>query len=255
MSIVSNPPRVVELAHIHNFRDLGGYRTASGHVTRWRTMYRADGIYRLSGPDLDAVRALGLRTVVDLRTEGELEARGRFPVEEHPVGYHHLSIMDVIWPAEEAPAAGFAEFLLGRYLDMLSTGEDRVAGVFHVLAVPGAMPAVFHCAAGKDRTGIIAALLLASMGVPDDVVVADYALTAEAMERMRAWASAHDPESVKLLAEVPAAHLAAEPAAIQGLLVALRQRHGSIRKYLSTIGVGTAVLGAIAAAFLEPADG
>jgi hypothetical protein len=73
------------------------------------------------------------------------------------------------------------------------------------------------------------------------------------MERMRAWAAANDPESVKLLAEVPAAHLAAEPAAIQGMLATLRQRHGSIREYLASIGVGTAVLTAIAASWLEPA--
>src|SRR6478735_6927237 len=84
--------RHVMLESAFNFRDLGGYPAGDGRRTRWRTLFRADGLHRLTEPDLDILRRLGLSTVIDLRTENELVERGRFPIEAHPVGYHHLSL-------------------------------------------------------------------------------------------------------------------------------------------------------------------
>src|SRR3954451_1702516 len=89
--------RHVALESAFNFRDLGGYPAGEGRRTRWRTLFRSDGLHRLTPADVEILRGLGLRTVIDLRTGDELEERGRFPVDAHPVGYHHLSLMDVIW--------------------------------------------------------------------------------------------------------------------------------------------------------------
>ena len=75
----SDPRRLIRLDAVHNFRDVGGYPTADGRTTRWRTLFRADGLYRLAGDDLEIVRALGLRTVIDLRTDGELADAARSP--------------------------------------------------------------------------------------------------------------------------------------------------------------------------------
>jgi len=241
---VTDLPRVIALEHIHNLRDLGGYPTADGRRTRWRTLFRADGLHRLSGDDLEDVRALGLRTVVDLRSDRELAERGRFPVAEHPVSYHHVSLIDVTWDQEEATGLELdvAGFLLEKYLEILESGEHRLAELFQVLALPEALPAVFHCAAGKDRTGIVAALVLSALGVADDVVVADYALTGEAMVRMRRWAEATSPEMAEAFRTQPAAHLAAAPGAMAGVLGVLRDVHGSTRDYLRNVGVSNAVL-------------
>ena len=170
--------RVIPLDAVHNFRDLGGYPTTDGRVTRWRRLFRADGLYRLTPEDLEVVRELGIHTVLDLRTPNELVERGRFPVEDHPVDFHHLPMIDVIWdPAAFDASQPPADFLLDMYRFMLESAEVRVAKAFQVLAMPGALPAVFHCAAGKDRTGIMAGLVLSSLGVSDADVVADYALT------------------------------------------------------------------------------
>src|ERR1700754_1311488 len=137
--------RHVVLESAFNFRDLGGYPAAGGRRTRWRTLLRADGLHRLTEPDLEILRRLGLCTVIDLRTENELSERGRFPIESHPVGYHHLSLMDVIWDPADAPAnhEPATAFLLGKYIDMVATAEDRVAEAFRILSGPGALPAVF----------------------------------------------------------------------------------------------------------------
>ena len=247
--------RHVTLESAFNFRDLGGYAATPGRRMRWRTIFRADGLHRLTESDLATMRTIGLRTVLDLRTESELSERGRFPVDAHPVGYHNLSLMDVMWDPSEAPAdhEPVTDFLLGKYLEMIESAEGRLAEAFRILAAPGALPAVFHCAAGKDRTGVLAGLLLSSMGVSDDDVVADYVLTAKAMARMQArWADESD-EAKAALAATPAAFLAADPAAMARLLELISDEHGSTRQYVQALGVNASVLADLDAALLEPA--
>src|SRR5689334_2931769 len=97
------PRRRLELEQVFNFRDLGGYRTVDGPQLRWGRVFRADGLHRLTESDLEAVRRLGLRTVIDLRTPAELAERGTFPVDAHPVDFHHLPIIDVVWDPDDLP--------------------------------------------------------------------------------------------------------------------------------------------------------
>jgi len=82
---VHHSDRWVRLHAVHNFRDLGGYPTRDGRSTRWRSVFRADGLYRLTKKDVEIVRELGVRTVIDLRTAKEIEERGRYPVDRHDV--------------------------------------------------------------------------------------------------------------------------------------------------------------------------
>jgi protein-tyrosine phosphatase len=247
--------RHVELESAFNFRDLGGYPAGDDRRTRWRTLFRSDGLHRLTNPDVAVLRRIGLRTVIDLRTGNELEERGRFPVDAHPVGYHHLSLMDVIWDRAEAPAdhEPATEFLLTKYIGMIDTAGDRIVTAFEILAASDAHPAVFHCAAGKDRTGVLAGLLLSTLGVADEDVVADYALTAEVMGRMLAHWRAESQKLESPPPPAPAAFLAADPEAMAGLLALIRAEHGSTRAYVRRLGVAPAVLAALDAALLEPA--
>ncbi len=236
---------------VHNFRDLGGYRLGDGRTIRFGKLFRADGLYRATDRDVDTFDALGLRTVIDLRSSGELADNGAFPVAKHPVAFHHLPILDVTWAEEERPTflddeRGTIDFLLWAYREMLERGGDRVAQALQVLALPESMPAVFHCAAGKDRTGVLAAVLLGALGVDDEVIVRDYALTLAGMERMRAWVEEHHPEMKARMGETPAFMLAAHPQAMRELLAGLRDEHGSIRGFAAGLGVGPAALGELA---------
>jgi protein-tyrosine phosphatase len=241
--LASDPVRLVALEAVHNFRDLGGYATADGRTTLWRTLYRADGLYRLTPADVTALEPLGLRTVIDLRSDSELDERGRFPVDAHPVVFHHLPIVDKTWAHLDAPDYDRDEdFLIWAYQDMLAIGAPRFAAAFEVLAEPGALPAVFHCAAGKDRTGLLAALLLGSLGVSHDDIVADYALTVEGMARFREWAAREWPEWVERMASVPPAYTAALPDAMRHIIDELCTEHGTIRNYVRSIGVSNVTL-------------
>jgi protein-tyrosine phosphatase len=247
----SNPARLVALEAVHNFRDLGGYKTSDGRTTKWRTLFRADGLYRLTPGDVVLLEPLGLRTVIDLRSDTELAERGRFPVDAHPVVFHHLPIIDATWSTTDQPAYQRDEdFLIRAYQEMLTVGAPRFAMAFEALAQPDALPAVFHCAAGKDRTGLLAALLLGSLGVSHDDIVADYALTVEGMARFRVWAAREWPEWTERMASLPPAFTAALPEAMRHIVEELHAEHGSLREYVRSIGVSDATLATLESVLL-----
>ena len=251
--IANHPRRLIGLEAVHNFRDLGGYPTAGGRSTKWRTLFRSDGLYRLRGADdMSRVRQLGLKSVIDLRTEREQREQGIFPIDDIEVTFHHLSIVDVTWSDTETPEFDDeVEFLVWGYRDMLEIGSSRFADAMHVLAQTESLPAVFHCAAGKDRTGVLAALLLSSLGVEDAHICADYGLTQDAMRRSIAWSKVHRPELAERYATIPKAYLAADPRAMQIILTELAQQHGSVRNYVREIGVADATVEALGNLLLE----
>ena len=107
------------------------------------------GLGDLTEADFAIIRALGIRTVIDLRSAEELE-RGRFDVGAHPVTFHHFPIIEKL---PDADAFDRQPGLLGtQYLDMIRDAGASFVSVLEILAAPGSLPAVFHCTAGKDRT-------------------------------------------------------------------------------------------------------
>jgi protein tyrosine/serine phosphatase len=241
--------RLIALEGAVNFRDLGGYATAAGMRMRWRTLFRADGLGELTDSDLSVLRTLGIRTVIDLRSGEELE-RGRFDVDAHPVAFHHFPFLDELPDAEEFDRR--PGFLGSQYREFLSDAGGRIRAALEVLAAPGALPAVFHCTAGKDRTGVLSAIVLSLLGVDEPTVVADYALSGEAMLRLRAKLIVKYPEgrdSIENLDEV----FSADPAQMEQLLDHLKERYGTVDAYVAGLGVQPAVLDGLRAALLEPA--
>jgi protein-tyrosine phosphatase len=237
-SLLDDDRRVVPLFAVHNFRDLGGYPTNDGRHTRWRTLYRADGLYRLTPDDANIVMNLGVRTVVDLRTNNEVRERGTFPVNDHDVAYHHLPIIDATWGETQTPEFDDAvDFLVYAYREMLAEAAPRFADAINLLSQQSVLPAVFHCAAGKDRTGILAALVLGVLGVDESIIAADYGLTRSATTRLRAWARQHQPELADLYDGMPPRFTAADPRAMAIILNDITSRYGSVRNYVREIGV------------------
>lgn len=241
--------RHIDCDGVFNLRDLGGYPTSDGRRVRWRTVFRADGLHRATNAELPAA-ALGWRTVIDLRTHAEHEAGRYAGAAVHPV---HLPMLQDIWDATsfDVDLDDVIVFLTDRYLEMAVTGAAAIGTAFELLASPERLPAVFHCSAGKDRTGVLAALVLTTLGVDDDHIAADYHLSAAAMDRLVDWITANRPEVAEHMARQPQAFLACPPEAIAGFLDALRARHGSTDGYLASIGVTSATLDALRAVLLE----
>jgi protein-tyrosine phosphatase len=240
--------RVIALDGAVNFRDLGGYATLDGRRTRWRVLFRADGLGELSVTDFSILRELGIRTVVDLRSGHEVD-QDRFDVEAHPVDFHHFPFIDQLPNAEQwyrRPG------LLGaQYKEMLDDAAPQIIGALEVLATPDAHPAVFHCTAGKDRTGLLSALVLSLLGVPEETVVADYALSGEAMERLRAKLILKYPDGKDVIADIDEV-FSANPANMVELFAYLHERYGSVAEYAVTVGVPDAVVARLREELLEP---
>lgn len=241
--------RRITLEGAVNFRDLGGYATADGRRTRWRVLFRADGLSELSEGDLSVLRDLGIRTVIDLRSGHEVE-QSRFDVEAHPVDFHHFPFIDQLPDVEDWDRR---PGLLGaQYKEMLGDAAPQIIGALEVLAAPEARPAVFHCTAGKDRTGLLSAIVLSLLGVPEDTVVADYALSGEAMERLRAKLVLKYPDGKDVISGIEEV-FSAEPANMVNLFAYMRERYGTAAEYAAEIGVPEGVVSRLREALLEPA--
>jgi protein-tyrosine phosphatase len=225
--------RHIELEGSFNFRDLGGYHGVDGRPVRWRRLFRADGLYRLSPGDLERLGGLGLRTVVDLRTAGELEARGRIAWPTDDLIFHHLPLMDVLPPDDEYPEWSDPAHVATQYAGMLADGAPAVAAAIDVLCDPAVYPVVFHCMAGKDRTGILAALVLRVLGVADADIVSD---SQDAMIAMLAWLAEKDPPLAKDLEAGSAAIIAAAPETMELFLADVDRTYGGAEAYLAGIG-------------------
>ncbi len=176
--------RRVTVEGMYNLRDLGGLPTASGRATRWGRLFRSEAPCGLTGPGTEALAALGLRTVVDLRSENEC-CRSPVALPRHirriwvplPVGVNEggVSLVDALL------AGSLTEFTVGQLAKLYVSGLEDHAPSFGVilgyLANPGCLPTLVHCSSGKDRTGLVVALVLETLGVHRTEVVDDYALS------------------------------------------------------------------------------
>ena len=181
MSGPLQPARHLDLEGTHNLRDLGGYRTSEGRTTRWRMFLRADSLHQLPAESQAALVDYGIRAVIDLRAKIELEERPNVFSGSSDVAYYHRNLLgDEPLPEEDdiAVNAEASEGTARGYTQLLDLLKPRYRNVLATLAEPSAQPALFHCAAGQDRTGTVAALLLGIAGVPPDTIAEDYALSA-----------------------------------------------------------------------------
>jgi len=183
---VRDVDRHVRLARVHNLRDVGGYPTLDGRTVAWGRLYRSDALATLAGEDLERFRELGIRTVIDLRYPEEIQRNGRVPALPG-LAFYNFSVehrpfdQTIIDPSVE-PGPFFAE----RYAEIAEDGVVELGQTLEVIGVSGELPLLFHCHAGKDRTGIVAALVLSLVGVARDDVVGDFALTNLATARFLA---------------------------------------------------------------------
>jgi protein-tyrosine phosphatase len=237
-----------------NFRDLGGYPTSHGGRVRWGTLYRSDTLHRFTDADAEIFRALGLRTVLDLRSRTEIDDHGRLDeVHDDHVAWHHVAMLDNVKLAPGAPGTETTPEILAPgegYLRIAEQFGASLARAFTILAADDALPAVFHCTSGKDRTGMVAALLLDLLGVEDRVIADDYVLTTAARARSTPWIEANEPQFAAFLAQIPPERRVISADTILGFLAGVRERYGSSRAFLVHVGVGDEELSTLRARLL-----
>ena len=237
--VVVQPERRLLLEGISNLRDVGGYRTADGRYTRWRTLFRSGCVDRLSLAGQDWLVAAGLRTVIDLREDEEILSRPNVFANSARVRYRRVPLFDGPPPDDVPPPLEVG------YWRMLEERHTRIRAVFEALLEPGALPAMIQCYAGKDRTGIVVALILAAVGVPYATVAADYALSAtclgpEVLDATRTWLAEHGWSWDDY------GYLCGSPAELMlDVLAGVESRYGGVAEYLDSIGVRSGDLEAL----------
>jgi len=232
--------RLVPLEGCLNFRDLGGYPPADGRTVRWRQVYRSDALHLLTPADIARVRdELRVRDVIDLRSSAEVRSEGQGPLADGDVRFHHVPLYDGEVRAEDRERAAQIS-LADRYVFLADLAKDRIGRVVATVATAEA-GAVFHCAAGKDRTGVISAILLGLLGVPDEVIVADYVATRENLDAIVERLNSLEGYRA-MLAALPPETMHANPETMVEFLERLRDAHGSFEDYVVGAGVPAALV-------------
>jgi protein-tyrosine phosphatase len=232
--------RTIRLDGCLNFRDLGGYPTEDGRAIRWRQLFRSDALHLLTPADVACIRdQLGIRDVIDLRSSGELRAQSENRLAGEPIRCHHVPLFDgdVRAGEVERPAG---RNLADLYLLMAEIGREPIGRTITTIATaPG--PVLFHCAAGKDRTGVVSAVLFGLLGVRDELIVADYVATRENLDAIVERLLASRGYQA-MLAALPPDTMHAEPDTMMAFLARIREQHGSIRGFARAAGVSDATI-------------
>jgi protein-tyrosine phosphatase len=233
------PVRHLRIPGTRNLRDVGGYPAGPGRRTRWRTLFRTDALDRLPDRSVERLVSLGVRQVIDLRWPHELAAAPSAFVDHPEVAYRSIPLFEYGLPE----AIGIA----GSYRHALDARGDQLVAIARALAAPGGTPAIVGCTAGKDRTGVVIALLLAAAGVAPEVIADDYALTAEL------FASPVEDEHLVDWRAGPI-ELECRPEYVLAALDHLDRCHGGAARLLLAAGLSEVELAALVERLTEPAE-
>ena len=251
MSTIVDLPHSIALEGVSNLRDLGGWPTRDGGRVRRGQVFRSAALHGLTPADIVALRGLGVRHVVDFRGEGE---RARWPTRlTEGVTIHALTIQPTIGASlrdlvadPNSTSADVVQVMRAAYGAYVTDWHHRYRAMFDLLLHEEPAPLLFHCTAGKDRTGVAAMLLLAALGVDDDVIHDDYLAT------NRLWR--RDAEvSAGLTPVVADTLLSVQPAFLEAAYAAIHAGWGSIDAYLhDRLGLDEARLAVLRARLVEP---
>jgi protein-tyrosine phosphatase len=230
---------------VFNFRDIGGVQ-ADGGVVRRGALLRSDALVDLAEDDHGELARAGIRTAIDLRERGE---RDRSTAALRAIRLHEIELIG-------GDPAALTMDLLGFNRWLLANRAERLGAVVKLLAQPGALPGVYFCSSGKDRTGLVTALILSLLGVEEEAIVRDYAVTAELMpeeyfaEAIERAIAGGLPEH--LLDGYRTTGLGSPPEVMVGTLHELNDTYGGAERYLLAAGVTQDELDALRAVLVQP---
>ncbi len=247
------PARHLDIEGAYNVRDLGGYPTLNGRRTRWKTFIRAASLHRLPPGSRDDLIDYGIRTVIDLRRTHEVEEAPNVFAGSSQVTYHHQNMIgdEPLAGTTSAASPVSAETIPAIYGSWLDLCQPEIRRTLATLAEPGARPAIYHCAGGKDRTGIISALLLGIAGVPAAVIAEDYALSARYLLD-RHFAEQASPElTPDNYTQEDYQRDFCPPDAMLKVLDYVNECYGGIEGYARTIGLSPGQIDSIRTALVD----
>ena len=245
--------RRIELEGCFNFRDLGGWRTDDGRTVKWNRLYRADSVHLMTDADVQHARDdLGVRTLIDLRSDLEVTFGGVGALAEAVALRQHAPFRSrpIDAPAGAASDDRSPDAMVAQYLGILEHSSDLIVDAVKAVATDDGLPAVFFCAAGKDRTGVLSAVLLGALGVQEDDIVEDYVLSAETIDRV-IGRFGENPGSPDMYRDLPSSHFAPVAETMHRFVAGVRESYGSFGSYLEAKGLSAGALTSLRALLVE----
>lgn len=226
-------PKLLPLQGAYNVRDVGGYHTKDGRFLKTRTLIRADSLHSLTSADQQYLLDYGIKSIIDLRRDGEIHDDPSVFVNSTAVLYQNLPLhngWDTIMENNKPDSLGYL------YTSVLDNAQETVGKVITAVASPDAFPTIVHCQVGKDRTGIVLGLLLGLAGVPHETIIKDYTYSYNFLlpivdeYRVKIHQQGGDLSLFDMLIQSP-------PEAMSQMLTHLDEKYGGIRPYLRHIGL------------------
>jgi protein-tyrosine phosphatase len=254
-----NEDRILPLQGGRNFRDLGGYQTTSGRKVKWGVLYRSGVMSGLTDQDHAYIKQLGIVQICDFRA---IDERRSEPTNWQAMGVHHYASVDyddigtgdlrALFLKPDLNADHVRQAMMQLYVVMLDRFVPHYTDMFARL-VQNKAPLAFNCSAGKDRTGIAAALILSALGVSRETILADYALSDKIVDFESVYSNAvatakREPDKSKshdfithLPPEIRSPLLKSDPTYLEAALHEIDKRFGSIEDYMEEqLGVSAA---------------
>jgi protein-tyrosine phosphatase len=245
--------RWIDCTDVDNLRDLGGLPVKEGGAVRRGVLYRASTLQEASPGDVDTItRILSIRTVIDLRRTDEFERDAAGPWTATDVELIHLPMAgpDRAMVSSNPQPRTVDVDLAGAYAGFLVSGGPSIVAAARLVADTARRPLLFHCAAGKDRTGVLAAILLDAVGVPRSSIADDYALTGPRMERVRARLTRLG--YYRHMPHVDDRWFCADADTMRAFLIQLHEDHGGGAAWLRRQGLTDLELAALRDALIDP---
>ncbi|MBC1482439.1 tyrosine-protein phosphatase [Listeria sp. FSL L7-1485] len=236
--------RILPTESVFNFRDMGGYQSKNGKHVRWGQLYRSANLVNINKTDIDLIQKLHIKWICDLRSSSEVAAQ---PTPEIAgVLNKHIPIGTAKNEQTEIPELAdktIYEPLMGESYRVFVQSVDGFKEIFNEILndTKAGLPFVFHCTAGKDRTGVLGALLLTLLDVPEKTIFADYAITNRyqdaILEEMGGIVSLFSNSTEKIDLETFRPMAEARPAYLEIAFDEMKKQFGSVENYLE-IGIG-----------------
>lgn len=244
---VDGSDRRVELGGVYNVRDLGGLPGADGRLVRRGMLFRSSSLHRMR--DADAWESFGAHCVVDLRYDRE---RSAFPLPDFITNDLHAPLLPDHWrsddEARKLPPEGF---LASVFHDILEQGQGPIRDVLQALSRPESYPAVFFCMAGKDRTGVLAAIVLSLLGVSEQDIVLDFEASGDEVVALVDHLRATEDIENHPMMNQPVELLRAPRGAMETFLAEIDVRYGGLPAYVRQLDIDDSTVTALHTLLLE----
>jgi protein-tyrosine phosphatase len=242
-------PRLIALEGAQNFRDIGGYRTADGRRVKWGMIYRSAELSRLTAADIATLNGLDIDTVFDLRSSGERRsAPDVFAGRSTTVSLDYdLNSQAISAALRSSPTPeSLRQAMAAAYPQLLASLQPELRQLFEQL-LEGQGSTIYHCTAGKDRTGAATALILSALGVPRETIYADYLMS----NRFYHPAASAAPMG-RLPPELSAVLMGVDESYLQNLFDSIDTQYGSVDGYLDrALGIDAAKISRLRALYTE----